>query len=388
MEKLIILGVFVCTSLCASAQDVIVKKDGSTILSKVLEVNETNIKYKKFSNKTGPTYTISVENVLSVNYENGEKDTFSETTPSSPTSDKAEHTSEIHIVEPDSYNAELIARYNKPVRPNNKQGGRLAKRGFLFLGVDEQSVLSSEDIEINFVQEPFLRHGQGYWYGDFYIVQIHNKSDFPLYIDKGNSFRMPSNGQAYAYYDASETITIAHGSKSGGGVNLGAITGALGIGGSIGTLASGVNVGRGISSSSSTTYNPQRVIAIPPQGKVALEEYKSVEVDGEYINLSYSESIWHGFPKKNRPLVHIGGTLQYDMASSPFIYQYTITYSHHENFSDINVMKANIYIKELWGIDEHLPRYKTTEQKAREEMIELIPEKDDYTIVADWIITK
>ena len=40
----------------ASAQDVIVKKDGSTILSKVLEVSSTDIKYKKFSNPDGPTY--------------------------------------------------------------------------------------------------------------------------------------------------------------------------------------------------------------------------------------------------------------------------------------------------------------------------------------------
>lgn len=31
------------------------KKDGTTILSKVLEVNETNLRYKKFKNPQGPT---------------------------------------------------------------------------------------------------------------------------------------------------------------------------------------------------------------------------------------------------------------------------------------------------------------------------------------------
>lgn len=40
----------------ATAQDVIVKRDGSTIISKVLEVNTGDIKYKKFSNQGGPTY--------------------------------------------------------------------------------------------------------------------------------------------------------------------------------------------------------------------------------------------------------------------------------------------------------------------------------------------
>ena len=58
------------------AQDVIVKKDGSTILSKVYEIGKKEIKYKKFSNLNGPIYNISIKEVLSVNYENGEKDLF------------------------------------------------------------------------------------------------------------------------------------------------------------------------------------------------------------------------------------------------------------------------------------------------------------------------
>lgn len=58
------------------AQDVIVKKDGSTILSKVYEIGKKEIKYKKFSNLNGPLYNISIKEVFSVNYENGEKDLF------------------------------------------------------------------------------------------------------------------------------------------------------------------------------------------------------------------------------------------------------------------------------------------------------------------------
>ena len=38
------------------SQDIIVKKDGSTIISKVLEVGTSEIKYKKVSNQDGPTY--------------------------------------------------------------------------------------------------------------------------------------------------------------------------------------------------------------------------------------------------------------------------------------------------------------------------------------------
>lgn len=61
------------------AQDIIVKKDGSTIMSKVLEIGTSEIKYKKFSNKQGPTYTIATTDVMAINYENGEKEDFQKT---------------------------------------------------------------------------------------------------------------------------------------------------------------------------------------------------------------------------------------------------------------------------------------------------------------------
>lgn len=63
-------------TMAVAAQDVIVKKDGSTILSKVVEVSDTQVKYKKFSNLEGPTYVVSVSELTGINYQNGEKDVF------------------------------------------------------------------------------------------------------------------------------------------------------------------------------------------------------------------------------------------------------------------------------------------------------------------------
>ena len=77
MKKNIILFIasfLWCTALVA--QDVIVRKDGSTIISKVLEVNQSDVKYKKHSNLNGPTYTINKSDILSINYENGEKEKY------------------------------------------------------------------------------------------------------------------------------------------------------------------------------------------------------------------------------------------------------------------------------------------------------------------------
>jgi len=66
-------------SVAAHGQDVIVKKDGGTIVSKVLEIDDTIVRYKKFSNLEGPTYSIAKAEVNCINYENGEKETFSVT---------------------------------------------------------------------------------------------------------------------------------------------------------------------------------------------------------------------------------------------------------------------------------------------------------------------
>ena len=75
--RLLLLVMTIWPVNTAYAQDVIVKKDGSTILSNVLEINETNIRYKRFSNQGGPIYTINKSEIMSINYENGEKDDFS-----------------------------------------------------------------------------------------------------------------------------------------------------------------------------------------------------------------------------------------------------------------------------------------------------------------------
>lgn len=75
MRKLCLM-LSLCISTLAYAQDVIVLKDGSSILSKVIEVGSSEVKYKKWSNQDGPTYILNVPEILSINYLNGEKESF------------------------------------------------------------------------------------------------------------------------------------------------------------------------------------------------------------------------------------------------------------------------------------------------------------------------
>lgn len=65
-------------SISIYAQDVIVKKDSTTIMAKVLTVGTTTVEYKKWSNQDGPTYVIEKKELLSINDGSGEKEVFSE----------------------------------------------------------------------------------------------------------------------------------------------------------------------------------------------------------------------------------------------------------------------------------------------------------------------
>ena len=78
MKKTVFLIICVVFAFNATifAQDVITKKDGTDIQAKVLEVNTTEIKYKKTDNQNGPIFTSLKSEILMVRYENGTKDIF------------------------------------------------------------------------------------------------------------------------------------------------------------------------------------------------------------------------------------------------------------------------------------------------------------------------
>lgn len=73
-----ILGTFsllACT-LLVSAQDIITLKTGEEIKAKVVEIEPSVIKYKKWENLSGPAYSLNKSEVFMVQYENGSKEVF------------------------------------------------------------------------------------------------------------------------------------------------------------------------------------------------------------------------------------------------------------------------------------------------------------------------
>ena len=67
-------------SASVSAQDVIVKKDGSTIVCRVVEVTDSEITYKKWSDLNGSNYVMNRTDASAINYQNGKKVNLAEAT--------------------------------------------------------------------------------------------------------------------------------------------------------------------------------------------------------------------------------------------------------------------------------------------------------------------
>ena len=122
MKKIILTALAtIFTFTISFSQDVITNKLGEDISVKILEINQTEIKYKKFDNPDGPVFYIPKVEVFMVRYQNGTKDIFTENlTPSTAATNST--TSELY------YKGQLDAEQNY----NNY---KMAGTGILLVGI-------------------------------------------------------------------------------------------------------------------------------------------------------------------------------------------------------------------------------------------------------------
>ncbi len=365
--------------LNAFSQDILIKKTGDELEVKVLKISSEEIEYKKWSNPDGPSYIVSKGEVFMIKYKNGNKDIFNDT-PSqlSAESSSTEVINEPIKAAPTADNASLIERYNEienglfeAMKTKRKGKEKKAYSWYGTLGVTMSSILSSEDIQVTFVtdKKSLIDHPYDYdgrvvtgWYSDeniyfqkkFYI-EILNKTSKNIYIDKANTFRIEPDGSYYVYYNSQQT-TVNQGSGTGAGLNLGAVTGALGISGVANTLASGVNVGKGKESSVSTVYTDQRIIVIPPHGKAVLSEDTPIGIKedgwavGKYKIIAFSED----FRNTDMPVLKSGEYRIYSEQDTPATKRYILNYSYDPEFKSDKQLEFALYIKEAIGTRRNL----------------------------------
>lgn len=73
---IILLAFYLPTSLFS--QDLIVLKNADEIKSKVVEITDISVKYRKWENMNGPIYNLNLREVLFIRYENGTKEVISQ----------------------------------------------------------------------------------------------------------------------------------------------------------------------------------------------------------------------------------------------------------------------------------------------------------------------
>ena len=74
--KMAITLLFTSTAVICFSQDTLVMKNGTVLLTKILELSPTEIKYKKVDNLDGPTYVENKWNVSKIKYRNGVVETI------------------------------------------------------------------------------------------------------------------------------------------------------------------------------------------------------------------------------------------------------------------------------------------------------------------------
>lgn len=358
------------TAVCTSAQDMIVKKDGTVIQAKVMKVGTSEVDYKKWSNQNGPQYSIAVADILAINYQNGEKETFENVSaqpeaskPAAQPTGMTQVTVETLSAEAKAANDAAIEKYNQiydtDVNEVMKNGN--AKGAFMRLGVAEGSVLENEDIAIS-IATGYMPYG-----GEFTPIwpnpcnvgikfMIQNKTNSTLYLDLGNTFYV-SMGQSFGYYVPTSTTTT-NSSSSGVGINAGAIAGAMGIGGVAGKLAGGINFGGGSTSGTAVTTFSQRVVAIAPGSTYNLAPQFIFCNEPRSISPGFfcSYSRWWGdhyckavFSDENG-----GRMLNYDLysyseQSSPLQLSFVTSYSKNEDFASSSSLRCGLYLMEMYG---------------------------------------
>jgi len=98
MKHILIFIFFLLSKTTVFCQDIIIRKVGEDIKSKIVEVGQTEIKYKKFENIDGPVYVIQKSEIFMIRYQNGSKDVFldeslaTDTLPNNPPKTSSEST--------------------------------------------------------------------------------------------------------------------------------------------------------------------------------------------------------------------------------------------------------------------------------------------------------
>lgn len=113
---------------------------------------------------------------------------------------------------------------------------------------------------------------------------VYNRTSEIMTIDQTKSFFVNSDGTSTSYYDPTVRTTSTTNLESqtkGGSINLGSVASAFGIGGAIGTIAGGINLGgsgtSGVSSTNTTYVADLPQVSLSPNSNGAMSKVFKIQ---------------------------------------------------------------------------------------------------------------
>lgn len=190
---------------------------------------------------------------------------------------------------------------------------------FVFFADDGNQIYDDENVRVVIAVED----GQP-------CLAILNKTDRVIYLDKGSSFTYENVVATCLFSNSSYSSGTAR--SGGGSVNLGGIASALGVGGRVGGILGGVNVGGGQTTQSSTTVYEQRIMAIAPKAYYKLYSWSY---------FYYKSHVANPKPRKK------GRTWSFGRYNTPYAIDASLRYSFDENFASVEEVAVSDYISDV-----------------------------------------
>lgn len=336
--KRILFAIFLLVSSLSPifAQDILVLKNGDIISSVVKEVTPTEIKYQKSSNLNGPVYTVTKKEVISIKYSNGETEKFDLASNSDVNNDNRGKQTHRALVADD--NDSQKAKYSTLPLLNLKTSNKKSNSFFPIMAFTDSSVISTKELLITIAPNPVEYYEGGWKVKLGYAIQILNKTDAPIYIDRALCFRRYNDFDTKSYFD-NKTYTVTLGNSSGIGVGIG--VGSVGIG-----------VGGSSLSSNTENFGVERFLVIGPKAKANLVDYHYIRLSETKAKFkTVSDIEYWGFNLTSTEHINQGAVKTYTEANTPYSNKYFITYSTDSQFSNNLTVNFELYAKYLVGAE-------------------------------------
>ena len=367
----VILFVLLSAMVSVSGQDVLITADGDIMNVYVDDIGSSSVYYKMENTPEASILRIDKSLVYMIKRTDGTKyDLGNASTPAVqtavPAPVSAPQLSDEVSKEMMAENKVRVERCNSwhPECTEDKEGD--ANMIFCSFALSEDSQLINDEVLLSIQwghvsydnpKEPTFYKSYG-TSEQAIAVTVNNQTDRMIYLDLGNSFFIRGD-MATAYYIPTATSTSST-SGSGLGVNAGAVAGALGIGGSVGKLASGINVGGGSSSTTTSVTYSQRVIAVPPKSSKSLgyqhlfEGYSCNGLVVSHLNKHFPIFPEFSFKddKGKKYDYQIGETHFFNQHNTPLKFSVMVSYSYTEDCASTKSMRVDMYADQILGFKE------------------------------------